>query len=135
MKNNIKNFALLLVCLLVGLVSAEAANPQWKVKKKKKANTVHVVKTHPKAGTKVTVINHNAKVVAYNHKNYYRHNGVFYVRQNKGYVVVTPPVGIVVTSIHANAVVVRHRGVKYYRYNNVYWRYKGGKYICVKAPF
>lgn len=69
-------------------------------------------------------------------KPYYFHNGVFYKKSTKGYVVVKTPVGARVKALPRGHTVVRVGGKKYYKHLGVYFDFDPIRkvYVVVGTP-
>ncbi|GAA4275873.1 DUF6515 family protein [Aquimarina mytili] len=90
------------------------------------------VRVRPARGVVVTKL-HHPKIVVHNNVRYYRSNGTWYVKQNRGYRTIAAPVGVRVTTLPRGYRVVKVRGVKYYTYRGVYYKRSGRKYIVVNV--
>ncbi|MEQ8952769.1 MAG: DUF6515 family protein, partial [Gammaproteobacteria bacterium] len=64
-------------------------------------------------------------------KTYYFHDGIYYVREPRGYVVVKPVSGIRLTSLPRGYVTVRVGNDLHYRYRDISYRKLGGVFIVV----
>ncbi|SHJ36738.1 DUF6515 family protein [Aquimarina spongiae] len=106
-----------LVVLLISFLSTSCATAV----RVQPANTVVVTKLH------------HPKVVVHNNVRYYRSNGVWYVKRNRGYRVVTAPVGVRVAALPRGYKVVKVRGVKYYKHRGVYYKRTGRQYVVVRV--
>lgn len=85
----------------------------------------------PSQGVVVTKVS-NPRVVVHRNTNYYFSKGVWYTRNNRGYVVVNPPEGIVVKSLPRGYRVKTIRGVRYFHHNGIYYKKHGRKYTVVR---
>lgn len=90
------------------------------------------VRVRPAESVVVTKL-HRPTVIVHRNVRYYRSNGVWYVKQNRRYRVVSAPAGVRVTTLPRGYRVVKVRGVKYYKYNGVYYKRSGRNYIVVSA--
>lgn len=104
--------------------------------------TLNVVSAQPgkivkvKKVTVVSKLPAKCKVVKINKKRYYRHNGVYYVKVNRGYKVVSTPIGLKVSILPKGAKrLILNKGIFYVK-NNTYYRYnrKSKSYFVVAKP-
>ena len=64
-------------------------------------------------------------------RTYYVNDGVYYVRNSRGYTVVKPVAGIRVTTLPRGFTTVRVNGRTHYRFNNVTYRRVNNYYVVV----
>jgi hypothetical protein len=69
--------------------------------------------------------------VVHSGRTYYMHDGIYYVKEPHGYVVVQPVAGIRLASLPRGFVTVRAGADTLYRYNDVYYRRTNGVFIVV----
>lgn len=73
----------------------------------------------------------NALRIVHAGETYYYHEGVYYVKEPRGYVVVHPFAGLRLASLPAGTVRVRIGEETLYRFNDVYYRFESGFYVVV----
>lgn len=110
--------SLLIVCLVLGMTSC--------------ATSQRTTVVAPARGVVVTKIS-KPRVIVHRNTNYYLSNGVWYTRNNRGYVAVAAPRGAVIRTLPRGYKVRTIRGVKYYNYNGVYYKRTGKRYVVVKV--
>ncbi|WP_025743792.1 DUF6515 family protein [Aquimarina pacifica] len=91
-----------------------------------------VTKNHPKDGYEITQLRF-PKIVVHNNVQYYRNNGIWYVKKNRRYRRVAAPIGVRVSALPRTYKIVRVRGIKYYKSGGVYYKKNGRKYIVVNV--
>ncbi len=93
-----------------------------------------VIKKPPRRGTVVVTVPSSHRVVRVGKTRYYFHDGVYYRKKPRGYVVVAPPRGAVVVGIPQGCKRVRVGGVVYYSWSGAWYKKAPGGYIVVQAP-
>jgi hypothetical protein len=76
----------------------------------------------PRHGETILVLPRGHRPVVVKNVTYYYHDGVYYRRAPRGWVVVAPPYGAVVPAIPRTRRVVLVKGATYYVDNDVYYR-------------
>ena len=82
-------------------------------------------------GSVFDVLPDNHVRVVHAGRTYYVHDGIYYVREPRGYVVVKPVTGIRVTTLPRGYTTVRVGGETLYRYRDITYRRIDGVYIVV----
>ncbi|MEJ2613337.1 MAG: DUF6515 family protein [Ignavibacteriaceae bacterium] len=74
--------------------------------------------------------------IVVNRKNYFYHNGSFFRRGQKGYVIIGAPVGARVRALPLGYVIVNFGGLSYYYLNGAYYNYIPSEnvYVVVNKP-
>lgn len=103
--------------LLAGVVPASAARIESR-------HEVRVVKTLPRG----------YRTAHFGGVPYYLHEGRYYQRQTRGYILVPPPVGAVVVSLPLGNVRLTIGSQLFYRADNVYYRPVRGGFRVVAPP-
>lgn len=83
------------------------------------------------ASAVLNVLPPNHVRVQHHGETYYYHDGIYYLRQPHGYVVVRPVAGLRVASLPSGYVTVRRGRNPLYRFNDVYYRRDNGFFIVV----
>ncbi len=128
-------------CLLLALcVNTAEAHPRKHAQAHKHVVVVErdVVRPGPlrsalalSIGTLVSALPRDYRRVVHNGRDYYFHDGVFYQRHARGYVVVTPARGLRLASLPASHTTVRVNGELLYRYRDVNYRRVGRIFVVV----
>ena len=64
----------------------------------------------------------------------YYNDGVFYRKQNDGYIVIAPPIGYGVEVLPNNTFATTYNGETYYYYNGTFYRKDMNRYVVVSPP-
>lgn len=88
---------------------------------------------------RVTRIEHlppHYETVVVHKKNYFYHNGFFYQRGGRGYVVIGAPIGARIRYLPLGYSIVRFGGLSYYYLNGAYYNYipSDNVYVVVNRP-
>ena len=124
--------------LFIGMNSAQA-RPYHHVHKHVVVERHVVVKPAPvrtalrrvTTRTILSVLPSNHVRVVHNGETYYYHDGIYYLRESRGYVAVKPVIGLRVVSLPSGYVKIRRGRDTLYRFNDVYYRRDNGFFIVV----
>ncbi|MDP6536409.1 MAG: hypothetical protein QGG02_08825 [Gammaproteobacteria bacterium] len=124
--------------LLLGMSSAQASPHHRHVHKHVVIERKAVVKPAPVRTAIVRVATAALRTLPVGHvrvvhggRSYFVHDGVYYVKEPRGYVVVRPVGSIRLASLPRGYVSVRVGPDTLYRYNDVYYRRTNGVFIVV----
>ncbi|GAL60869.1 flagellar hook-length control protein FliK [Algibacter lectus] len=73
----------------------------------------------PSVGFQIRTLPVGYKRVNFNNRSYYAHNGIYFVKVNNYYEVITPEIGTVVYELPEDVEKVTIDGARYYEFNNV----------------
>ena len=124
--------------LFVGMNSAQA-RPHHHSHKRVVVERHVVVKPAPvrtaikrvAASTVLRVLPTNHVRVVHLGETYYYHDGIYYIREPRGYVVIKPIAGIRIASLPSGYVTIRSGRGTLYRFNETYYRKDNGFFIVV----
>jgi len=123
---------------LVGVSSAQARHHTHLSHKRVAVEHRVVVKpapvrtlVHRLTDTRLAVLPKYHIRTVHNGHTYYYHDGIYYLKEARGYVVVKPVSGLRIASLPHGFVTVRVGGDTLYRFNDTYYRRANGVYIVV----
>ncbi len=78
----------------------------------------------------------NYETIVVHRKNYFYHNGSFYQRGSRGYVVIGAPIGARIGTLPLGYSIVKFGGLSYYYLNGAYYNYIPSEnvYVVVNMP-
>ena len=92
----------------------------------------HAHPHHPRAAVIAAPVTY--QVVKVGRKTFYYHDGHYYRRKGRSYVVVAAPIGAVIPALPARVAVVGQGRQRYYHARGVYYRKVDRGYVVINRP-
>ena len=99
-----------------------------------------VRREHPRAerrrAVRIEHLPHHYETIVVHRNNYFYHNGFFYRRGPRGYILINAPIGARIRALPLGYTIVRFGGLSYYYLNGAYYNYIPSEnvYVVVNKP-